>query len=145
MGGAAQFGAYRAVAGSLKLAYSQFEELESFAKFGTRLDKSSQQTIDHGRRIRACLKQQESRPVSMPEQIAVLLGLTAGLFDGVPLEKVAEAELALCKAAAAIPSALVGRLTSADKLGDADRKAILDLATLALAPFLPAPPAKPAS
>jgi len=47
--------AYRAVAGSLKLAYSQFEELEAFAKFGTRLDDSTQKTIDHGQRIRACL------------------------------------------------------------------------------------------
>src|ERR1017187_5503603 len=78
VGGAAQRAAYRAVAGDLKLAYSQYEELETFARFGTRLDESTRQIIDHGRRIRACLKQPESQPASMPEQIAVLLALTAG-------------------------------------------------------------------
>jgi len=45
VGGAAQRAAYRAVAGSLKLAYSQFEELEAFAKFGTRLDDSTQRRL----------------------------------------------------------------------------------------------------
>jgi len=148
VGGAAQRAAYRAVAGDLKLAYSQFEELEAFSKFGIRLDKASQQIIDHGKRIRACLKQSESQPVSMHEQIAVLLALTAGLFDRVPLEKVAAAEMALRKAASDIPAEVVERLTSADKLSDPDRKAILDAASRALAAFLPAPepapPAKPA-
>ncbi len=52
VGGQAQLPAYRAVAGHLKLAYSQFEELESFAKFGTRLDDATRKIIDHGQRIR---------------------------------------------------------------------------------------------
>ena len=82
VGGAAQQAAYRAVTGHLKLAYSQFEELETFAKFGTRLDESTRKIIDHGQRIRSCLKQPESQPVSMIEQIVMLLALTAGLLDG---------------------------------------------------------------
>src|ERR1700678_3134175 len=102
VGGKAQRPAYRAVAGNLKLGYAQFEELEAFARFGTRLDENTRKTIEHGRRIRACLKQPESQPVSMLEQIAVLLALTAGLFDKVPLEKTAEAERALQGAAAGI-------------------------------------------
>ncbi|MEP6898191.1 MAG: alternate F1F0 ATPase, F1 subunit alpha, partial [Rhodanobacter sp.] len=69
VGGAAQRAAYRAVAGTIKLAYAQFEELESFAKFGTRLDAATRKTIDHGQRIRACLKQSESQPMSLLEQI----------------------------------------------------------------------------
>jgi F-type H+/Na+-transporting ATPase subunit alpha len=148
VGGAAQRAAYRAVAGNLKLAYSQFEELEAFAKFGTRLDESTRKIIDHGQRIRACLKQPESQPVSMIEQITVLLALTAGLFDPVPLEKATDAEQALRKAVAEIPADVAGRLTSADKLSDADRKAILDIATRVLVSFQPKddpkPPAKPA-
>ena len=143
VGGAAQLAAYRAIAGDLKLAYSQFEELETFAKFGTRLDEATRKTIDHGRRIRACLKQPESAPVSMTEQIAVLLALTAGLFDQIPLEKISDAELALRKAAEAIPPAVAERLTSADKLSDADRKAIVDIATSALASFKPKAEDKP--
>ena len=143
VGGAAQRAAYRAVAGGLKLAYSQFEELETFAKFGTRLDESTRKIIDHGKRIRACLKQSESQPVPMIEQIIVLLALTAGLFDPVPLEKASDAELALRKAAAEIPADVGERLISSDKLSDADRQSILDIATRALASFQPKPAPKP--
>ena len=137
VGGAAQRPAYRSVAGHLKLAYSQFEELESFAKFGTRLDESTQKTIDHGERIRACLKQPESEPLSMTQQICVLLALTTGHFDQVPLEKIKEAQQALQKAALDIPADGQGRFTTADKLSDADEKSVLDIATQALAPFQP--------
>src|SRR5580698_2562278 len=56
VGGKAQRAAYRAVAGDLKLAYAQFEELETFARFGATLDASTRASIEHGRRIRACLK-----------------------------------------------------------------------------------------
>jgi F-type H+/Na+-transporting ATPase subunit alpha len=135
VGGAAQRAAYRAVAGTLKLAYSQFEELEAFARFGTRLDDSTRRIIDHGQRIRSCLKQSESEPMALLEQIAVLLALAAGLFDAVPLEKMQDAESALCKAAADIPADIVGRFTTAERLSDGDRKAILEMAAKALASF----------
>lgn len=149
VGGAAQRAAYRAIAGSLKLAYSQFEELETFAKFGTRLDESTRKIIEHGRRIRACLKQPESQPVSMVEQIIVLLALTEGVFDRVPLEKMNDAQQALQKASGNISADIAGRFVSAAKLSDADKKAVLDLATQVLASFQPKPEvqvaAKPAS
>lgn len=145
VGGAAQRAAYRAIAGDLKLAYAQFEELETFARFGTRLDESTRRIIDHGRRIRACLKQPESQPAAMPAQIAVLLALTAGLFDRVPLDKIPDAERALRDATTEIPADVAERFDSADKLSDADRKAILDVATRALAPFQPVPEPKAAA
>jgi F-type H+-transporting ATPase subunit alpha len=141
VGGAAQRATYRAVAGNLKLSYSQFEELEAFAKFGTRLDESTRKIIDHGQRIRACLKQRESQPVPINEQIVVLLALTAGLFDPVPLDQIIAAEAALRKAVANIPADVAGRFVSADKLSDADRKAVLDVSTQALASFQPKPDA----
>ncbi|MDQ2945670.1 MAG: F0F1 ATP synthase subunit alpha, partial [Acidobacteriota bacterium] len=90
----------------------------------------------------ACLKQSQSQPVSMTEQIAILLALSAGLFDAVPLEKISDAEAALGKATATIDKDVVDRLTSADKLSDDDHKAILDMATKALGPFQPAPDPK---
>ena len=52
VGGKAQRAVYRAVAGDLKLAYAQFEELETFARFGARLDDATRKSIEHGRRIR---------------------------------------------------------------------------------------------
>jgi F-type H+-transporting ATPase subunit alpha len=83
--------------------------------------------------------------VSALEQIAVLLALTAGLFDRVPLEKVADGERALRDAVPSIPAEVAERFTSAEKVSDSDRKAILDIATLALASFQPAPERKPSS
>jgi F-type H+-transporting ATPase subunit alpha len=135
VGGAAQRAAYRAVAGTLKLAYSQFEELEAFARFGTRLDDATRQIIDHGRRIRACLKQPESQAVSLLDQIVVLLALAAGLFDKIALDKVADAELALRRASAMIPADVAARFTSAAQLADDDRHAALQVAAEALASF----------
>jgi F-type H+-transporting ATPase subunit alpha len=143
VGGAAQRGAYRSVAGDLKLAYSQFSELESFAKFGTRLDETTQRIIDHGKRIRACFIQPESELVPMRDQIVVLLALSEGLFRPVPLEKVADGVNALRGAAGRMPREVVGRLTTSDRLSDEDKKVIVDLATQALAPFRPVTPPAP--
>ena len=132
VGGKAQRAAYRAVAGDLKLAYSQFEELETFARFGARLDEDNRRVIAHGRRIRACLKQPEFAPVSMPAQISVLLALTVDLFDDVPLERMAAAEQAVRKAAMEIPAEVIERLDIADQLSDADRETIIKIARQAL-------------
>jgi len=139
VGGKAQRAAYRAVAGDLKLAYAQFEELETFARFGARLDEDTRTIIEHGRRIRACLKQPEFSPVSVPAQIAVLLALTAELFDDVPLDRMTEAERAVHEAAAEIPADVSERLDTAEKLSDEDRKTIIDIARKALGEFSPAP------
>jgi F-type H+/Na+-transporting ATPase subunit alpha len=143
VGGQAQRAAYRAVAGNLKLAYAQFTELESFAKFGTRLDDNTRKIIDHGQRIRAILIQPESEPASVPEQIVILVALTGGLLDDVPIDKVRDAEQALRKAAADIPAEIRQRFTSKDKLSDEARKAILQVASKAIAPFQPKPTPEP--
>jgi F-type H+-transporting ATPase subunit alpha len=142
VGGKAQRAAYRAVAGDLKLDYAQFEELETFARFGARLDESTRKVIEHGRRIRACLKQAECSPVSARAQIAVLLTLTAELFDGVSLDQMPNAEHAVQDAAAGIPADVCARLELADKLSDEDRSTIVDIARQALLPFQPKPKAK---
>jgi F-type H+-transporting ATPase subunit alpha len=143
VGGKAQRAAYRAVAGDLKLAYAQFEELETFARFGARLDDDTRKIIEHGRRIRACLKQPEFAPVSVPAQIAVLLALTADLFDAVPLNHMTDAEKSVIEAALNIPAEVSARFETADKLSDEDRETFIELARQALAPFQPQPKAKP--
>jgi F-type H+-transporting ATPase subunit alpha len=145
VGGKAQCAAYRAVAGDLKLAYAQFEELETFARFGARLDEGTRQSIEHGRRIRACLMQTELDPVSMPAQIAILLALNAALFDPVPLDRMAAAERAVKQAAGDMPAEVCERLASADHLGDEDRELITGIARAALTTFLAGPVAEPES
>jgi F-type H+-transporting ATPase subunit alpha len=145
VGGKAQRAAYRAVAGDLKLAYAQFEELETFARFGARLDEDTRKIIEHGQRIRACLKQSEFAPVSVPAQIAVLLALTAELFDRVPIDRMTDAEHAVQEAAANIPAELTERFNTADKLSEEDRAAIVQIARNALVRFQPKPESKPQS
>jgi F-type H+-transporting ATPase subunit alpha len=132
VGGKAQLAAYRAVAGDLKLAYSQFEELEVFSRFGTRLDEKTRKSIEHGNRIRACLKQNELQPVTVMEQIALLIALTAGLFDSVPMDHMEAAQQDVQRAASRIPLELQQRILCGQPLGAEDRKAILALGEEAL-------------
>ncbi len=136
VGGKAQRAAYRAVAGDLKLAYAQFEELETFARFGARLDEATRNIIERGRRIRACLNQPEFAPVTVAAQIAILLALTEGLFDAVPIEHMADAEHALREAAMNIPVEVSERLATA-QLSEEDRRTLLQIARAALAHFQP--------
>jgi F-type H+-transporting ATPase subunit alpha len=143
VGGKAQRAAYRAVAGDIKLGYAQFEELETFSRFGARLDEDTRKIIEHGRRIRACLKQPEFSPVSVPAQIAVLLALTAEFFDRVPLEKMTDAEHAVHEAASNIPVEVRKRLNTDDKLSDDDRKTIMEISRKVIEKFQPKPEAKP--
>ena len=86
VGGDAQLPAYKTLVGPLKLFYSQFEELESFTKFGTQLDKETKKRINRGRAIRAVLEQSRFEPLTAPEQIAVFMATNAGLFDALSVE-----------------------------------------------------------
>jgi F-type H+-transporting ATPase subunit alpha len=140
VGGKAQCAAYRAVAGDLKLAYAQFEELETFSRFGARLDEDTRKIIEHGRRIRACLKQPEFAPLSVTAQIAVLLALTSKLFDPVPIDQMTAAERLLCEAAKDIPAEVSMRFDTAERLSDEDRAMITQIARRALARFQSKPP-----
>jgi F-type H+-transporting ATPase subunit alpha len=135
VGGKAQLAAYHAIAGNLKLTYSQFEELETFSRFGSRLDEGTRKIINHGQRIRACLNQTEFAPVPVVDQISVLLALTEGLFDRVQLGQMREAEKALCASLSQIPSDVREHFLSNHPLSDADREVVLKIARQALAPF----------
>jgi F-type H+-transporting ATPase subunit alpha len=132
VGGKAQRAVYRAVTGDLKLDYAQFGELEAFARFGARVDENTRGIIEHGRRIRACLQQPESAPVSVPEQIILLLALIAKLFDEVPLDRMGDAEQAVKGAVTDIPAELLARMETADNLSDEERQALLRHARHAL-------------
>lgn len=92
VGGKAQLPAFRAVAPDLRLTYTQYQELEAFARFGTRLEESTRRQLERGRRVREALKQAQYDVMSVPEQIAVLLAVTEGVLDDVPVDLVSEAE-----------------------------------------------------
>jgi F-type H+-transporting ATPase subunit alpha len=126
VGGKAQLPAYRAVAGDLRISYSQFEELETFSRFGTRLDEATRRVLERGWRVREILKQPQYKPIRVAEQIAALLAITGGALDQIPIGKIGEAETALREAAVAQDADLCGRIESGDKLSLDDRKVLLD-------------------
>jgi len=135
IGGKAQLPAFSSITGSLKLAYAQFEELESYARFGTRIDDHSKKIIEHGNRIRSWLKQLELQPLSVPEQITVLLALTAGLFDKIAIEKMGISEAALINKSKELPNEILQSIFSKQHLSDTEREAILAIAAETLADF----------
>jgi F-type H+-transporting ATPase subunit alpha len=85
VGGAAQIKAMKSVAGTLKIDLAQFRDLESFATFGSELDKSSQQQLDRGYRLTELLKQGLNAPVPVEEQCIVIYAGTRGWLDTVPV------------------------------------------------------------
>lgn len=135
VGGKAQLPAYRSITGNLKLAYSQFEELESFARFGTRLDDHTRSVIEHGKRIRLCLKQQELLPIPVPGQLIVLLALTEGLFDSIPIDKMQESEEYLRQQSSKLPIDILNRLYTDKSFNANDRDTILQIARELLVRF----------
>ncbi len=92
VGGKTQVPAYRNITSALKLTYSQFEELETFASFGTRLDENTKRILERGKRIRAVLNQPQYQPIEVTEQIGILMAVTSGILDDVPLERISQAE-----------------------------------------------------
>lgn len=127
VGGKTQLPAYKEVAGDLRLSYSQFQEVEVFARFGTQLDENTRQTLERGRRVREVLKQSQSQPLSVAEQIAILLAVNEGVLDTVPIERVGEAETKICQAVSEQVPEICDRIQSGESLTDEDKTALLDV------------------
>jgi F-type H+-transporting ATPase subunit alpha len=125
VGGKAQLAAYRSVAGDLRLSYSQFEELEAFSRFGTRMDEETRQTLERGRRVREVLKQKQYAPLPVTEQLAVLLAVAGGAFDPVPVDEVTEVEEKVRRAVASGLPEVVQRVEGGEPLSEADRDSLL--------------------
>jgi F-type H+-transporting ATPase subunit alpha len=132
VGGKAQFTPYRTVAGDLRLSYAQFEELEKFARFSTRLDESTRKTLERGRRVREVLKQPQYQPMPVYEQIAVLLAVINGLFDELPLDKISEYEKTICKAVGDELPDICKRIELGQKLSDEDRNSLVAVARMVI-------------
>ncbi|GAB4365904.1 MAG: alternate F1F0 ATPase, F1 subunit alpha [Methylohalobius crimeensis] len=129
VGGKTQYPAFRSVAGDLRLSYSQFEELETFARFATRLDEDTKATIEHGRRVREILKQNEHHPLRASEQMAALKAVNAGLFDDLPLAQVSDVEAAIQNRVLDRLPQLCERMESGQKLDDSQWQEVLNIAS----------------
>lgn len=133
VGGKAQLPAYRAVAGDLRIAYSQFEELESFSRFGTRLDEDTRKRLERGWRVREILKQPQYRPIPVAEQIAALMAVTGGVFDDIAVDDIAKAESVVRQEVTKRLEPVCARIYSGSKLSLEDFNLMLDTARSSIA------------
>jgi F-type H+-transporting ATPase subunit alpha len=127
VGDRAQLPAYRAVGNSLRLFYSQFEELERFSRYGARLEPERRRELERGRRIREALKQADGDPRSVVEQLVVLVAVTEGALDHVPPARIPTAEAELRSRAGAFAE-LGRRIDRGAPLTDEDVRGIVGLA-----------------
>jgi F-type H+-transporting ATPase subunit alpha len=129
VGGKTQLPAYRDVAGDLRLAYSQYKEVEVFARFGTQLDESTRHTLERGRRVQEILKQRQADPIAASEQVAVLLAITEGVLDRVPVDQIQPVTDKIRAAVCHQLSDICDRIEAAEKLSEGDRNVLLKVAS----------------
>ncbi len=120
VGGAAQIKAMKSVAGTLKIDLAQFRDLESFATFGSELDKSSQAQLDRGYRLTELLKQGLNAPVPVEEQVIVIYTGTRGWLDTVPVSDVRRFESELLATFRAKHPELLEQIRTSGTLPDTD-------------------------
>ena len=95
VGGDAQLKAMKKVSGSLKLLYSQYRELQSFAQFGSDLDADTKQRLALGERIVAVLKQSNNAPVEVAHQVCIIYAVTNGMLKDIRVDQIPEFQLRL--------------------------------------------------
>lgn len=132
VGGKAQWGAMKAVAGRLRLDYAQYLEMKMFSRFGGFGDQASAARAIRGARIAALLAQPRFHPLPLVTQIALLAALNEGLLDAVPVEKLPGIKTALPPLIAAEPR-LEGLRKDPSNLDDEAKSALLDIVRSAIA------------
>ncbi len=133
VGGKAQSRAFREIAGNLRVTLSQFEELEDFARFGTRLDAPTRARLARGSAVRAALRQPERDPMPAAEQLIVLLCAMEGLFDGLDEADAAAAMTAVRGAVQSNGREIEARIASNEPLSSEDRARIVAFSKEAIA------------
>ena len=128
VGGAAQTKAVKSVSGSLKLDLAQFRELAAFTQFSTDLDAETKKRINRGQRLVELLKQPQYSPMSVWEQVAVLMPAINGVFDEVPVEKLGDTTRALIAGLWADHKDAMHELSKGDKPTEKTSELILDAA-----------------
>jgi F-type H+/Na+-transporting ATPase subunit alpha len=120
VGGAAQIKAMKTVSGSLKIDLAQFRELQAFATFGSELDRVSRRQLDRGARLTEILKQPQSAPVPVEEQVVSIYAGTKGFLDDLAVEDVRPFETALLQYLRADRADLLEQIRNSKDLPPAD-------------------------
>jgi F-type H+-transporting ATPase subunit alpha len=118
VGGNAQIKAMKDVAGSLRLDLAAFRELESFAAFGSELDKASQAQLSRGQRLVELLKQPQFSPVAVEDQVIAIYAGTKGYLDDVPVDDVRRFEADLLEYVHSREPGITKEIVETGKLSD---------------------------
>ena len=126
VGGNAQIKAMKKVAGSLKLVYSQYRELQGFAQFGSDLDADTKARLEQGARIVEVLKQDRGSPVPVEKQVAILYATIHGMLEQIPAASVRlyEQELYPWMDGNAAASAVLAEIRTTGQLSPESEKAL---------------------
>lgn len=127
VGAKAQSKAFRSVAGNLRVTLSQFEELEDFARFGTRLDDATRARLTRGAAVRAALRQPEQDPIPAVEQLTVLVAAMEGQFDGLSDAEIMQAMNSLRQATTQDLGDVAARIAANAPLAENDRARMVTL------------------
>ena len=127
VGGNAQIKAMKKVAGTLKLLYSQYRELQSFAQFGSDLDADTRARLDQGERIVGVLKQNHNAPVPVEKQVCILYAVTHGYLKDVAVEDIPEYEAGLYRRMDAQHTNVLSAIATTGNM-DSETEAALKLA-----------------
>jgi F-type H+-transporting ATPase subunit alpha len=126
VGSAAQIKAMKQVAGSIKLELAQYREMEAFAQFASDLDPATRQWLARGARLTELLKQPQYSPLTTAEQVAVIFAGVKGYLDNVDVKQVTAYEAGLLADLRSSGKAMLGEITSKEKLDDASDKQLHD-------------------
>jgi F-type H+-transporting ATPase subunit alpha len=124
VGGAAQAGAMRQVAGRMRMDMAAFRELAAFAQFGSDLDDATRRQLDQGLRVQEVLKQGQFSPVPLADQILLFYAVTNGYLEDVELRKVADFETAFLRFMKDSHPDLVQNVASGARMGDETQEAL---------------------
>jgi F-type H+-transporting ATPase subunit alpha len=125
VGGKTQAPALRHLAARLRLDYAQFLELEVFTRFGGMIDDRTRHAVEHGRRIRAVFSQPRLAPLSLAEEVALLLALVEGVLDAIPVDRIDAFKAASRALLAAGAAPVAARIDATRELTDEDRSELL--------------------
>ena len=126
------------VAGSLKLLYSQYRELQSFAQFGSDLDADTKSRLALGERIVAVLKQKNNAPVEVAHQVCIIYAVTNGYLNTISVEQVPEFEKRLFEFMDNRYEQVLTAIRTSGKLEKDTENALKEALTVLLAEFVPA-------
>ena len=129
VGGAAQWPAMKKAAGSVRIDLAQYREMEVFTQFSSDLDESTKKQLAHGRALMELLKQPIGKPLSMPQQVILLVSAGIGVFDKIPVENIPVFREELLEYFAENQSDIINELENQGVLNDDLRAAIEEGAT----------------